>query len=139
MNVPWPEFLERVEKGDTDDWDLYYLGWGNPWLEAGYTLNSRFCGGPLCRFCPPDLSRLLKDAGRAAGARRMELFARANRRVQSFAPWIFLYEGVDNYATGRSLVLFTHPDESFRVFYDLRPAYGAWDYDRDAAGPGDIQ
>lgn len=121
-SVPWPEFLERVETGQTREWDLYYLGWGNPWLSPGYTLNGRFCGGPLCRACPPDLSRLLRETDTAVGPVRDRLFAQANRRVHAFAPWIFLYQGVDNYATTRALSLTTHPDESLRIFYDLKLA-----------------
>jgi peptide/nickel transport system substrate-binding protein len=117
--LDWPRFLPHILDQRTADWDLYFLGWGNPLLDAGYTLSPGFCQSPLTRVCPPDLPEVLARASHLSGPPRDQLFGRLNRRLRTLAPWIFLYQGVDNYATARGLKLRTHPNQNLRVYYDL--------------------
>ncbi len=118
--VDWPEFLDKVVKKNTGDWDMYYLGWGNPLLEASYTLHPGFGSSPLCRTCPPDMENLLRRAFQLSGPERYRLYARIQDRLRRAAPWIFLFQGVDNYASSRDVMLSITPSETFRVFYDLQ-------------------
>ncbi len=124
QEVDWPEFLDKVVKKDTGDWDLYYLGWGNPLLDAGYTLHPGFGSSPLCRTCPPDLGGLLRRAFELSGPRRYRLYARIQDRLRRASPWIFLFQGVDNYASSRDVMLSVTPSDTFRVFYDLKATPG---------------
>ncbi len=122
--VPWASFLKRILRKRTDDWDLYYLGWSNAILEAGYTLGPDFCSSPMDRTCPPWLPALLMRANAAGGPRRQMLFRQLNREVAGLAPWVFLHQEVNNYATAPWLTLHPNPQGSLRVFYDLSPRKG---------------
>lgn len=121
---PWPEYLRRLVARDTDDWDLYYIGWGNPLLEGGYTLSPDFCASTLARTCTPDIPPMLRRVAGLSGPPRYRLLGRLARRVQQLCPWIFLFQEIDNHATVRGLVLDPRPDQAFRVYYDLRPTGG---------------
>ncbi len=121
---PWPEYLHRLLARDTDDWDLYYIGWGNPLREGGYTLSPEFCASPLARTCTPDIPPLLRRLAGLSGPTRYRLLDRLARRVQQLCPWIFLFQEIDNHATVRGLVLDPRPDQAFRVYYDLHPTGG---------------
>lgn len=117
--VPWPQFLKRILQKRAGDWDLYYLGWSNAILDAGYTLSPDFCSSPLDRTCPPWLPAQLVCANDAGGPQRQMLFRKLNRDVASLAPWVYLHQQVDNYATAPWLTLRPNPQASLRVFYDI--------------------
>lgn len=119
VSLAWPKYLRRILAERTSDWDLYFLGWGNPLLDAGYTLSPGFCESPLTRICTPDLPGLLDKASKLTGSARLRLFRQLDRRLRNLAPWIFLYQGVDNHAASHGLNLRTHPNQDFRVYYDL--------------------
>jgi ABC-type transport system substrate-binding protein len=123
--VDWAKYLRKASSKQTAGWDLYYLGWGNPLLEAGYTLNPEFVSSPLCRVGLADLVGLLRRAFYLGPPERYRLYRKIQVRLRAAYPWIFLYQGVDNYAVSRDLELTPRPNGTFRVFYDL------------AAGPED--
>lgn len=119
VEVPWPEYLAKVMGRDTGDWDLYYLGWGNPPLTASYTLNPAFCASPLAKTCPPGLDRLLAAAFAARPDQAAGLYGQLQDRLHRLAPWIFLHQGLEVHASRRELVLLPRANENIRVFHDL--------------------
>lgn len=119
VEVPWPQFLAKVLERDTGDWDLYFLGWGNPPLSASYTLNPAFCASPLAKVCPPGLDRLLAAAFAARPERAVGLYGELQDRVYRLAPWVYLHQGLEIHASRREITLLPRANENLRVFYDL--------------------
>lgn len=119
VEVPWPEFLTKVMERDTGDWDLYFLGWGNPPLTASYTLNPGYCASPLAKVCPPGMDQLLAAAFAARPDQAAGLYGEIQDRLHRLAPWVFLHQGLEVHASRRELKLLPRANENIRVFYDL--------------------
>lgn len=119
VEVPWPEYLAKVMGRDTGDWDLYFLGWGNPPLTASYSLGPTFCASPQARVCPPGLPELLAAAFAVPPYQAVTIYGDIQDRLHRLAPWIFLYQGLEIHASRRILSLLPRANEYIRVFYDL--------------------
>lgn len=116
--LTWKKFLP-VLASEGRKFDLYYWSWGNPILDPSFTL------GPLLRrdpFRPWDDARFNQGydaAEKLAGPYRLAAYVELDRYLHRAAPWIFLFQKVDSYASVRRILLKTSPTEIFRVAEDV--------------------
>ncbi len=96
---------------------MYMLGWGNVTYDADNTLSSQLVGDAVTStYANPQVDRLV-DAARYEldPAKRRALYARALRIVHDDAPWLFLFQYEDLYATAKRLQWQPRPDEAIYV------------------------
>lgn len=92
---------------------MYELGWGNDSYDADNTLTSLFSSDArLSTYANPQLDAILTDARfEVDPAKRQALYSKALTIIHDEAPWLFLFEYEDLYATSKRLVWQARPDE----------------------------
>ena len=94
-------------------WPMYELGWGNDSYDADNTLASLFtCDARLSTFCDPQLDKLIYDARfQLDPVKRQAVYSKALAMIHDEAPWIFLFQYEDLYATTKRLQWEARGDE----------------------------
>jgi len=92
---------------------MYMLGWGNDSYDADNTLTSLLTSDArLSTYANPALDKLIVDARYELNpAKRAALYHRALEIVHDEAPWIFLFQYEDLYATTKRLQWQARGDE----------------------------
>ena len=92
---------------------MYELGWGNATYDADNTLTSLLATtSRLSTYSNPELDKILEDARYELDpAKRQQLYSRALHIIHDDAPWIFLFEYEDLYATSSRIEWQARPDE----------------------------
>jgi peptide/nickel transport system substrate-binding protein len=93
---------------------MYMLGWGNITYDADNTLASQLVSdATTSTYANPAVDKLV-DAARYEldPAKRKALYARALRIIHDDAPWLFLFQYEDLYATSKRLQWQPRPDEA---------------------------
>ena len=96
---------------------MYMLGWGNITYDADNTLSSTLTSDAnTSTYANPALDRLV-DAARYEldTAKRKALYAKALRMIHDDAPWLFLFQYEDLYATSKRLRWQPRSDEAIYV------------------------
>ncbi len=96
---------------------MYMLGWGNITYDADNTLSSQLVGDAVTStYANTQVDRLV-DAARYEldPGKRKALYARALRIIHDDAPWLFLFQYEDLYATSKRLRWQPRPDEAIYV------------------------
>ena len=93
---------------------MYMLGWGNITYDADNTLSSQLVSDAVSStYANPAVDKLVDDARYELDpARRKALYAKALRIVHDDAPWLFLFQYEDLYATSKRLQWQPRPDEA---------------------------
>jgi peptide/nickel transport system substrate-binding protein len=94
--------------------NMYELGWGNVTYDAGDTITSLLTSdGGVSTFADPELDKL-NDAARYEldTNKRAALYHKAMALIHDEAPWLFLFEYEDLYATSKRLQWNARPDEA---------------------------
>ena len=97
VGMEWASYLQETEQGNHD---MFILGWVSVTGDADYGLFPTFHssnfgpGGNRTFWYYPELDALLEE-GRSEvdPARRLEIYAEAQRIIRDNAPWIFLAQG----------------------------------------------
>jgi peptide/nickel transport system substrate-binding protein len=92
---------------------MYMLGWGNITYDADNTLSSQLVSDAVSStYANPAVDKLV-DAARYEldPTKRKALYAKALRIVHDDAPWLFLFQYEDLYATSTRLQWQPRPDE----------------------------
>ncbi|HZW54429.1 MAG TPA: ABC transporter substrate-binding protein, partial [Candidatus Elarobacter sp.] len=92
---------------------MYMLGWGNITYDADNTLSSQLVSDAVSStYANPAVDKLT-DAARYEldPAKRKALYAKALRIIHDDAPWLFLFQYEDLYATSKRLQWQPRPDE----------------------------
>ncbi len=91
----------------------YMLGWGNDSYDADNTLTSLLSSDArLSTYANPALDKLLTDARFELDPKKRDaLYAKALTIVHDEAPWIFLFQYEDLYATTKRVHWQARPDE----------------------------
>jgi peptide/nickel transport system substrate-binding protein len=92
---------------------LYELGWGNDSYDADNTLTSLLTSdAPLATWSTPQTDRQISDARfELDPTKRQALYSKALTTIHDDAPWLFLFEYEDLYATSKRLVWEARGDE----------------------------
>jgi peptide/nickel transport system substrate-binding protein len=93
---------------------MYMLGWGNITYDADNTLSSQLVSDATSStYANPAVDKLV-DAARYEldPAKRKALYAKALRIIHDDAPWLFLFQYEDLYATSKRLQWQPRPDEA---------------------------
>jgi len=92
---------------------MYELGWGSNSYDADNTLVPLFkTGERLSTYANPQLDKMLEDARFELDAKkRAAIYARALALIHDEAPWLFLFQYEDLYATSKRLVWTARGDE----------------------------
>jgi peptide/nickel transport system substrate-binding protein len=96
---------------------MYMLGWGNITYDADNTLSSQLVSDAVSStYANPAVDKLV-DAARYEldAAKRKALYAKALRIIHDDAPWLFLFQYEDLYATSKRLQWQPRPDEAIYV------------------------
>ena len=94
--------------------NMYELGWGNITYDAADTISSLLStGGGVSTYANPELDRL-NDAAlyELNPKKRAALYHQAMALIHEDAPWLFLFEFEDLYATSKRLQWNARPDEA---------------------------
>ncbi len=93
---------------------MFMLGWGNITYDADNTLGSTLTSdATTSTYANPALDRLVDQARYELDAgKRKALYAKAMRIVHDDAPWLFLFQYEDLYATSKRLQWQPRPDEA---------------------------
>ncbi|MBC5811476.1 MAG: hypothetical protein GIW95_11595 [Candidatus Eremiobacteraeota bacterium] len=92
---------------------MYELGWGNDSYDADNTLTSLFTSDArLSTYANPALDKLVTDARYEPDvAKRQAIYDKALAIIHDEAPWLFLFEYEDLYASSKRLVWQARGDE----------------------------
>ncbi|HTD37875.1 MAG TPA: ABC transporter substrate-binding protein, partial [Candidatus Limnocylindrales bacterium] len=96
---------------------MYMLGWGNITYDADNTLSSNLVSdATTSTYANPAVDKLV-DAARYEldPGKRKALYAKALRIIHDDAPWLFLFQYEDLYATSKRLQWQPRPDEAIYV------------------------
>ena len=90
------------------------LGWGNITYDADNTLGSTLTSdAQTSTYSNPTLDKLTDEARYELNpAKRKALYAKVMRIVHDDAPWLFLFQYEDLYATSKRLRWQARPDEA---------------------------
>ncbi len=93
---------------------MYMLGWGNITYDADNTLSSQLVSDATSSTYANKSVDALVDAARYEldPAKRKALYAKALRIIHDDAPWLFLFQYEDLYATSKRLQWQPRPDEA---------------------------
>ncbi|MFN2461701.1 MAG: ABC transporter substrate-binding protein [Candidatus Velthaea sp.] len=100
---------------------MYELAWGNITYDADNTLASLFASeATVSAYSNPALDKLIDDARYELDAKkRAAIYSRAMRIIHDDAPWLFLFQYEDLYATSKRLAWQARGDEAIYC-YDMR-------------------
>ncbi|MBC5811471.1 MAG: ABC transporter substrate-binding protein [Candidatus Eremiobacteraeota bacterium] len=92
---------------------MYELGWGSSSYDADNTLDPLFSlDGRLATYSNPQLDKLILDARYELDVKkRLALYSKALGLIHEEAPWLFLFQYEDVYATSKRLVWHARSDE----------------------------
>ena len=84
---------------------MYMLGWGNDSYDADNTLSSLLSSsGRLSTYGNPEVDKLLEAARFEVDSKKREaMYADALEKISDDAPWLFLFQYDDMYATSKRL------------------------------------
>ena len=96
---------------------MYMLGWGNITNDADNTLSSQLVGdATTSTYDNKDVDKLVDQARYELDpVKRKQLYAHAMRIIHDDAPWLFLFQYEDLYATSRRIVWQPRADEAIYV------------------------
>jgi peptide/nickel transport system substrate-binding protein len=108
----WTTYITQVNQGVLTP--MFELGWGQDSYDADNTLTSLLStGAPLSTFSNQQLDRLLEDARfELDPAKRQTMYWKALAIVKDEAPWLFLFQYEDVYATTKRLLWHARGDET---------------------------
>lgn len=119
VSLPWPKFLPTLVK-EGRKFDLYLWSWGNPILDPSFTVDTLLNQDPWRPWEDQTTTQLIaRSAAATDRAERLRIFEELDNYLHRAAPWIFLFQKIDSYATSRRIKLQTAPTELFRVYYDV--------------------
>ncbi|MDB5095230.1 MAG: oligopeptide transporter substrate-binding protein, partial [Candidatus Eremiobacteraeota bacterium] len=108
----WVSYYRQVLQRSVSP--MYMLGWGNITYDADNTMGSTLTSDAASStYANPAVDKLT-DAARYEldPAKRKALYAKAMRIVHDDAPWLFLFQYEDLYATSKRLQWKARPDEA---------------------------
>ena len=107
----WTTYVNQVSQRALAP--AYELGWGNDSYDADNTLTSLLSSDArLSTYANPALDKILTDARfELDPAKRQALYSKALTIVHDEAPWLFLFEYEDLYASTKRLQWQARPDE----------------------------
>lgn len=114
-NMEWTNYLGMTNRKELAP--MYMLGWGNPTYDADNTFSSLLASTGLnSTFKNAEFDKLV-EAGRYELDRkkREAIYARAEALLHEEAPWLFLFEYEDLYATSKRLEWQARGDEQIFV------------------------
>jgi peptide/nickel transport system substrate-binding protein len=93
---------------------MYMLGWGNITYDSDNTLSSQLVSDAVSSTYANSAVDKLTDAARYEldSAKRKALYEKALRIIHDDAPWLFLFQYEDLYATSKRLQWQPRPDEA---------------------------
>ncbi|GAC1659017.1 MAG: ABC transporter substrate-binding protein [Candidatus Elarobacter sp.] len=93
---------------------MYMLGWGNITYDADNTLSSQLVSDATSStYANPAVDKLVEEARYELDpGKRKALYAKALHIVHDDAPWLFLFQYEDLYATSKRLQWQPRPDEA---------------------------
>ncbi len=108
----WTTYITQADQGLLTP--MFELGWGQDSYDADNTLSSLLStGAPLSTYSNPQLDRLLDDARfELDPVKRQALYSKALTIVDEEAPWLFLFQYEDVYATTKRLQWHARGDET---------------------------
>jgi len=115
MNVKPQEFVSYIRAVNTrSQTPMYLLGWGNITYDADNTLASQLSSeGVGSTYANPVVDKLIDDARYELDAKkRAAIYARAMAIIHDDAPWLFLFQYEDLYATSKRLQWQPRGDEA---------------------------
>jgi peptide/nickel transport system substrate-binding protein len=107
----WTQYVNQVSNRSVTP--IYELGWGNDSYDADNTLTSLFTASArLSTYSNPDLDKMVTDARYEIDPqRRQAIYSKALALIHEEAPWLFLFEYEDLYASTKRLVWQARGDE----------------------------
>lgn len=108
----WTTYITQADQGVLTP--MFELGWGQDSYDADNTLSSLLAtGAPLSTYSNPQLDKLLDDARYELDpAKRQAMYWKALAIVKDEAPWLFLFQYEDVYATTKRLQWHARGDEA---------------------------
>ncbi len=99
----WTSYSNQVSQRKLTQ--LYELGWGNDSYDADNTLTSLLSStGRLSTYGDPDVDRMIEAARYEVNPKqRAAMYSRVLAKVYDDAPWLFLFQYEDLYATSKRL------------------------------------
>ncbi|MBV8353730.1 MAG: ABC transporter substrate-binding protein, partial [Candidatus Eremiobacteraeota bacterium] len=96
---------------------MYMLGWGNNTYDADFSLAPHFSSeGRFATWSTPEMDKLIEEARYELDpVKRQHLYSRILMTIHEEAPWIFLFQYEDLYATSKRLVWQPRGDEQIFV------------------------
>jgi peptide/nickel transport system substrate-binding protein len=107
----WTQYVNQTSNRSLTP--MYELGWGNDSYDADNTLTSLFTtGARLSTYANPELDKLVSDARYEIDpVKRQAIYSKALGIIHDEAPWLFLFEYEDLYASTKRLVWQARGDE----------------------------
>ncbi|GAC1535309.1 MAG: ABC transporter substrate-binding protein [Candidatus Velthaea sp.] len=115
VDVRPQEFVSFIRAVNTrSQTPMYLLGWGNITYDADNTLSSQLSSdGVGSTYANPIVDKLIDDARYELNpAKRKAIYAKAMAIIHDDAPWLFLFQYEDLYATSKRLVWQARGDEA---------------------------
>lgn len=107
----WPTYVGFVTQRRLTP--MYELGWGNDTYDADDTLTSLLSGaGRLSTYDNPEVTKEILAARFELNAKkRQAMYDDILTKVHEDAPWLFLFQYEDLYATSKRIIWQARPDE----------------------------
>jgi len=111
-SAEWVTYLRQA--GQKQLVNMYELGWGNNTYDAGDTITSLLTTeGGVSTYSNPELDKLNDEARYELDPqKRAAIYRQAMELIHEEAPWLFLFEFEDLYATTKRLQWNARPDEA---------------------------
>ena len=113
--MEWTNYLGMTNRKELAP--MYMLGWGNPTYDADNTFSSLLATTGLnSTFSNKEFDKLVDDGRYELDrTKRAAIYARAEALLHEEAPWLFLFEYEDLYATSKRLEWQARGDEQIFV------------------------
>jgi len=111
----WTQYVNQTSQRALTP--MYELGWGSNSYDADNTLTPLFTSeGRLSTYSNPDLDKLITNARfELDPKKRQALYSKALELIHEEAPWLFLFQYEDLYATTKRLIWRARSDEQLYV------------------------
>jgi len=108
----WVGYIRQANQKDLAP--MFLLAWGNITYDADNTLSSLLASdGSVSAYSNPQLDKLIDQARYELDPKkRDDIYAQAMTLIHDEAPWLFLFQYEDLYATSKRLVWRARPDEA---------------------------
>jgi len=109
----WTQYVNQTSNRSLTP--MYELGWGNDSYDADNTLTSLFTtGARLSTYSNPELDKLVAEARYEIDPqKRQAMYSKALAIIHEEAPWLFLFQYEDLYASSKRVVWQARGDELF--------------------------